>query len=110
MTIYYIVLATITAIVAAVVISAGKDEKAKPPIAGGYDLVAPNACFGAPPPKPTGAPLPPTAPAQPAAGGPSIDVKQSGEFVNLTNSQGTLSGKLRLTGDREPLKLTGDVK
>jgi Kef-type K+ transport system membrane component KefB len=112
MTIYYIVLATITAVVAAIVISTGKDDKAQPPIAGGYDLAAPNPCFGAAPPKPAGRPLPATAPAQPAPGGPSIDVKQSGEFVNLTNSQGTLGGKLRITGGKGkegPRKITGDV-
>ena len=28
--------------------------------------------------------------------GPSFDVKQSGQFVNLSNTQGTLGGKLRL--------------
>jgi Kef-type K+ transport system membrane component KefB len=105
MTIYYVVLAVITAVVAIVVISAGKDEKAQSSIAGGYDATGPAACLGAPPPKPTGAPLPATAPAQPAVIGPSFDVKQSGEFVNFTNSQNTLSGQLRLHDG----KLTGDV-
>src|SRR5215213_11212609 len=81
MTIYYVVLAAITAIVAVVVIAAGNDEKGQPSIAGGYDASAPNACLGKPPPKPTGAPLPSTAPTQPLVGGPSFDVKQSGEFV-----------------------------
>ena len=28
--------------------------------------------------------------------GPSFDVKQSGQFVNLSNTQGTVGGKLRL--------------
>src|SRR3954451_9726009 len=107
MTIYYAVLALLTAAVAAIVISAGHDEKAQPSIAGGYDAATPVACLGAPPPKPTGAPLPPTAPGQPAVNGPSFDVKQSGEFVNFTNSQNTLGGKLRLGKDG---KLTGDVK
>src|SRR5436305_1997413 len=105
MTIYYVVLAVITAVVAIVVLSAGKDEKAQPSIAGGYDATGPAACLGAPPPPPTGAPLPPTAPAQPAVLGPSFDVKQSGEFVNFSNTQGTLGGKLRLKNG----KLTGDV-
>ena len=112
MTIYYTILAAITAIVAIVVVSAGHDEKAQKPIAGGYDATAPNACLGATPPKPTGAPLPATAPAQPAVGGPSFDVKQSGQFVNFSNPQYTLGGKLRLhggTGDA-PRKLDGDVK
>src|SRR3954463_12654043 len=106
MTIYYAVLALVTAAVAAIVISAGHDEKAQPTIAGGYDAAAPVACLGPPPPKPAGAPLPPTAPGQPAVNGPSFDVKQSGEFVNFTNSQNTLGGKLRL---RDRGKLTGDV-
>ena len=102
---YYATLALITAAVAIVVFSAGKDEKAQQPIAGGYDAAAPNACLGPPPPPPSGRPLPPTAPAQPKAGGPSFDVKQSGQFVNLTNAQGNLGGQLRLKDGR----LTGDV-
>ena len=112
LTVYYVLLAAITAIVAIVVISAGQDKHAQPPIAGGYDASAPNPCLGPTPPKPTGAPLPITAPGQPAAGGPSFDVKQSGEFVNFTNSQNTLGGKLRLNGGKgkeTPRKLTGDV-
>jgi Kef-type K+ transport system membrane component KefB len=112
MTIYYVVLAVLTAVVAAVVISAGQDKKAQPSIAGGYDATTEVACLGAPPPKPTGKPLPPTAPAQPAVNGPSFDVKQSGEFVNITNTQSTVSGQLRETGggaSDAPRKLTGDV-
>jgi Kef-type K+ transport system membrane component KefB len=111
MTIYYVVLAAITAVVAVIVISAGKDEHAQKSVAGGYDATAPVACIGAPPPKPTGAPLPVTAPAQATVNGPSFDVKQSGEFVNLTNTQGTLSGPLRIEGGSGdgPRKLTGDV-
>jgi Kef-type K+ transport system membrane component KefB len=105
MTIYYVALAVITAVVAIVVISAGKDEKAQPSIAGGYDATGAVACLGAPPPPATGAPLPATAPTQPAVLGPSFDVKQSGEFVNFSNTQGTLGGKLRLKDG----KLTGDV-
>lgn len=105
MAVYYVVLAVITAVVAIVVFSSGKDEKAQPSIAGGYDATGVAACLGAPPPKPTGAPLPATAPTQPAVLGPSFDVKQSGEFVNFSNTQGTLSGKLRLKAG----KLTGDV-
>src|SRR5690242_7859636 len=83
MTVYYVVLALITAAVAAVVISAGHDEKARPSIAGGYDTRGPVACLG-----------------------PSFDVKQSGEFVNFTNNQSTVGGRLRLTAGG---KLTGDV-
>ncbi len=88
MTIYYVVLAAIVAVVAIVVISAGQDKKAQPSVAGGYDATGPVACLGAPPAKPTGAPLPSTAPSQPAVLGPSFDLKQSGEFVNFSNTQG----------------------
>src|SRR3954467_4131970 len=95
MTIYYAVLALLTAAVAAIVISAGHDEKAQPSIAGGYDARAPVPCLG---------PLPPGI-GSAAARGPSFDVKQSGEFVNFTNTQSTLGAKLRLKDG----KLTGDV-
>jgi Kef-type K+ transport system membrane component KefB len=81
--------------VTAVVISKGDDEHAQPSIAGGYDLVGENACFGPPPAQPKGRALPATAPAQPQPAGPSFDVKQSGQFVNFSNTQGTLGGKLR---------------
>src|SRR3954447_23083825 len=106
MTIYYAVLALLTAAVAAVVLSAGHDEKAQPSIAGGYDATTPVACLGAPPPKTAAPPLPATAPVQPSVNGPSFDVKQSGEFVNLSNSQSTLGGRLRLQGGG---RLSGDV-
>jgi Kef-type K+ transport system membrane component KefB len=111
LTIYYVVLALVTAAVAIVVISAGHDEKSQKPIAGGYDAIAPNACLGTPPPPPSGPPLPPTAPAQPQVGGPSFDVKQSGQFVNFTNTQGNLGAKLRLEGGEGsgPRNLSGDV-
>jgi Kef-type K+ transport system membrane component KefB len=105
LTIFYAFLAVVTAAVAIIVISAGKDEKAQPSIAGGYDAAAPNACLGAPLPPSSGPPLPPTAPAQPKPGGPSFDVKQSGQFVNFTNAQGNLGGKLRFKDGR----LTGGV-
>src|SRR4051812_13450754 len=106
MTIYYAVLGLLTAAVAAVVLSAGHDEKAQPSIAGGYDATAPVACLGAPPPKTAAPPLPSTAPVQPSVNGPSFDVKQSGQFVNLSNSQSTLGGRLRL---HDGGKLSGDV-
>src|SRR4051812_21896415 len=101
MTIYYAVLALVTAAVAAIVISAGHDEKAQPTIAGGYDARMPVPCLGPLPARPG-----PAAPGQASASGPSFDVKQSGEFVNFTNSQSTLGGRLRL---RDGGKLTGDV-
>ena len=92
---FYLVLAAISVAVVIVVIAVGGDEKALPSIAGGYAMKAPNACIG-PLPQPVGGqPLPPTAPAQPP---PSqlFNVLQSGQFVNLTNNQATLGGKLRL--------------
>ena len=90
----------------------GEDKKAQPSIAGGYDLQAPNDCFGTPPAPAAGKPLPATAPPQAAVAGPSFDVKQSGQFVNLSNTQGTLGGKLRLEEDANAdgsRPLDGDV-
>ena len=113
LTLYYIFLAVVVAAVAAIVFAAGEDEQAQPSIAGGYDLQGPNACFGDPPAPAPGEPLPPTAPPQSQVSGPSFDVKQSGQFVNLSNTQGTLGGKLRLeesssaSGARP---LSGDVE
>ena len=92
---FYVVLAAISVAVVIAVVLVGRNEKALPSIAGGYAMKAPNACMG-PVPQPVGGqPLPPTAPAQPP---PSqlFNVLQSGEFVNLTNNQATLGGKLRL--------------
>src|SRR3954453_2388272 len=113
MTIFYTFLAAITVAVVVIVIGAGKHEHAQKPIAGGYDAAGPGARRGAPPPPASGAPLPATAPASAAVLGPSFDVKQSGEFVNWSNPQGTLSGKLRIEGGAGsgdgPRKLTGDV-
>jgi Kef-type K+ transport system membrane component KefB len=113
MTIFYALLALVTAAVAAFAIAAGSDKEGQPSIAGGYDVAAPNACLGEPPPPPSGKPLPETAPAQAQVAGPSFDVKQSGEFVNISNVQGTLGGKLRLEGgegDEGPRRISGDVK
>jgi Kef-type K+ transport system membrane component KefB len=113
MTIFYIALAVITAVVAVIVISAGKDEKAQPTIAGGYDAGGPVACLGAPPPPPPGKKFPSTKPASAPVTGPSFDVKQSGQFVNFSNPQGTVSGQLRLEksdgGKTSARKLSGDV-
>ncbi|HEU0317805.1 MAG TPA: cation:proton antiporter, partial [Solirubrobacteraceae bacterium] len=101
--VFYAVLALVTAAVTIYVIDRGTGETAQPSIAGGYDLSAPNPCFGKTPVAPAGAPLPPSAPAQPVAAGPQFDVQQSGQFVNLSNIQKTLGGKLRL----QPQKLAG---
>jgi Kef-type K+ transport system membrane component KefB len=109
---FYAFLAAAVAAVALVVVKEGEDEKAQPSIAGGYDLAAPNGCIG-PPPAPTkGQPLPPTAPPQPLVRGPLFDVEQSGQFVNLSNTQDTLGGKLRLKEEPRPdgsRVLSGDV-
>jgi Kef-type K+ transport system membrane component KefB len=109
---FYVLLAAAVTAVAIVVVNKGEDEKAQPSIAGGYDLAAPNSCLGAPPPPAKGRPLPSTAPPQPLVGGPSFDVKQSGQFVNLSNVQDTLGAKLRLKEDPRPdgsRTLSGDV-
>ena len=105
--IYYALLVLAVTIVTIFVVQAGEDEKAQPSIAGGYDVEAPNACLGATPKPPPGKQLPPEAPPAPKAAGPSFDVKQSGQFVNLSNIQGTLGGKLRLGRGKS---LTGDVE
>src|SRR2546423_14645022 len=99
--IFYVILAVITAAGVILVINQGKDEKAQPRIAGGYDAAAPTPCLGKTPP-PTGAPLPPTAPAQPAEARPSFDGKQSGQFVKHPNAQNTLCGKHRLQKTKGP--------
>jgi Kef-type K+ transport system membrane component KefB len=107
----YVVLGVLTVVVASVVIAKGQDEHPQPAVAGGYDATAPNSCLAAaaPPAKPVD--YPSTAPAQPAPAGPSFDVKQSGQFVNLSNVQGTLGGKLRLKEGKgsAPRRLTGTV-
>ncbi|MFZ0040137.1 MAG: cation:proton antiporter, partial [Solirubrobacteraceae bacterium] len=71
-------------------------EHPLPVIAGGYNSSAPNSCLGSVPPPVGGAPLPSTAPAQAPVAGPQFNLLQSGEFVDINNSQGTLSGHLKL--------------
>jgi Kef-type K+ transport system membrane component KefB len=93
---FYGFLVAISVAVVVVVVDAGRNEKAEPVIAGGYTASAPAACLGAVSPPVGGARLPKTAPAQPPPSGPAFNVNQSGQFVNLTNNQGTLSGQLRL--------------
>ena len=80
---FYAVLAIAVAIVAALVISAGEDETAQPPIAGGYDVAG----------------------RAPASARPSMS-SQSGQFVNLDNADGTVGGQLGFEDGR----LTGDVE
>ena len=94
--VFYAVLAVVTAAVTIYVVDRGTGEKAQPSIAGGYDTAGANPCLGKTPVAPAGAPLPASAPAQPVASGPQFDVQQSGQFVNISNIQGTLGGKLRL--------------
>jgi len=79
-----------------VVIKKGADEKPQPVIAAGYDASAPNPCLGEPARPAKAVTLPSTAPAQAPPSGPSFDLKQSGQFVDISNPQATLSGKLRL--------------
>jgi Kef-type K+ transport system membrane component KefB/nucleotide-binding universal stress UspA family protein len=78
----YVVMAVAVAIVATVVIAAGQDLSPERSIAGGYDLDRPDPCVG-----------------------PGLDLRQSGEFVNVENAEGTISGSLRDKNGR----LTGDV-
>ena len=110
--VFYAILAVIGVAVVVFVVSKGGNEKAQPSIAGGYTLAAASPCIG-PVPKPAGGiPLPPTAPTQVPAAGPSFNVLQSGQFVNFTNNQNTLGGQLRLSEQTLPgnsHRLTGTV-
>src|SRR5690349_4821376 len=93
---FYAIIAVVGVAVVIFVISKGGNEKAQPSIAGGYTLASASPCIG-PVPKPAGGvPLPPTAPTQVPAAGPSFNLLQSGQFVNFTNNQNTLGGQLRL--------------
>ena len=94
---FYLITAAISAVVVALVINSGQGEKAQPVIAGGYLASAPNACLGPVPKPPGGIPLPATAPAQKPALGPSFNILQSGQFVNINNNAYTLGGQLRLS-------------
>jgi hypothetical protein len=78
----YVVMAVAVAVVATVVFTAGQDLSPEKAIAGGYDLESPDSCLGD-----------------------TFDLRQSGEFVNIENADGSLSGSLRNEGG----KLTGDV-
>src|SRR6201999_1823066 len=110
--VFYVILAAIAVVVVIFVVDRGKNEKAQPQIAGVYQSAALNSCIG-PAPKPVGGqPLPATAPTQVPAPGPTFNVLQSGQFINFTNNQGTLGGKLRLHNEalaNGGKKLTGDV-
>ncbi|MGA2163468.1 MAG: cation:proton antiporter [Solirubrobacteraceae bacterium] len=109
---FYAILAALSLVVVLVVIDKGGSEKAPPAIAGGYVASAPSGCLGPAPTPVGGAPLPATAPTQLPPPGPAFSVSQSGQFVNLTNSQRTLGGQLRLKPGVTPAgahRLTGTV-
>jgi hypothetical protein len=78
----YVVMAVAVAVVATVVFTAGQDLSPEKSIAGGYDLESPDPCIGD-----------------------TFDLRQSGEFVNIENADGSLGGSLRNEGGN----LTGDV-
>jgi Kef-type K+ transport system membrane component KefB len=99
---FYAIMGVIGVAVVILVVDKGGSEKALPSIAGGYSASAANPCLGPVPKAPGGTPLPASAPAQTAATGPSFNVLQSGEFVNFTNNQNTLGGKLRLKDTKLP--------
>jgi Kef-type K+ transport system membrane component KefB len=107
----YVVLIAVVVAGAVLLIDRGNSEQALPSIAGQYSLSAPNLCFGAPPPAPTGAPLPSTAPPQPPRVGGSFQLQQSGAFVDLSSPTDSLGGQLTLhaasRGQRN--RLTGTV-
>jgi K+:H+ antiporter len=96
MAVFYAIVAAITVAVVVIVVGHGSGEKAQPVIAGGYNATAANSCLGPTAKPPGGLPLPVTAPAQPKPSGPAFNIQQSGQFVNIANNQGTLSGHLRL--------------
>ena len=110
---FYLILAAITVAVVIVVVDKGADKKAQPAIAGGYDATGPVPCLGAVPAMiPWKSPLPATAPGQPVVAGPSFDLVQSGQFVNISNAPKTLGGQLRLHKGTAPgggKLLTGTV-
>jgi Kef-type K+ transport system membrane component KefB len=83
LTIFYVALFAAGAIIAALSFAAGEGEEAATPIAGGYTLESESACLGE-----------------------GFDLKQSGQFVNVTNPDETVSGSLRLDEDG---RLTGEV-
>ena len=78
----YTVMAVLVTVVFVIVIAEGEDREPQPGIAGGYDVIGENACLGA-----------------------KFDVRQSGQYVNLDNTKGTLGGQLEF----DEGELTGDV-
>ncbi len=80
--IYYTFLIAVTAAVVAVVLISGSGKHAEASVAGGYDVTSGTACLGA-----------------------KTILVQSGRFVSISNTQGTLGGQLTLKRGR----LTGSV-
>ena len=83
MAIYYTILVALTAAVVVTVIVAGHSKHGEPTLAGGYDVSAGTACLGG-----------------------KADFTQSGRFVSISNTQGTLAGDLTVKHGH----LTGTVK
>ncbi len=109
---FYAILIALSVVVVLAVIDKGGGEQAPPAIAGGYVASAPSSCLGPAPAPVGGTPLPATAPTQLPPPGPAFSINQSGQFVNLTNSQRTLGGQLRLEPGGTPAgahRLTGTV-
>ncbi len=79
--IFYATLVAVLGAVTAFVVVAGHDKEASPSIAGGYDVRAPDPCFGG-----------------------AFEVKQSGQYVTIVATGGA-GGKLRLQDGRA----TGNV-
>jgi len=75
--VHYAVLALVTAGVAVFVFTSGAGKHAQKQIAGGYDVSTATACLG-----------------------PKIELAQSGQFVTISNTQSTLSGKLKWVNGR----------
>ena len=84
--IFYPTLAVIAAVVVAIAVSAGQGVDPQKSIAGGYDASGSAIAL--------------------TCLGPKVDVKQSGQFVSLTNTLSTLGGALKVKDGH----LTGDVK
>ena len=88
LTVFYVALALLTVGASVTVLHAGRDEDPQPSIAGVYEPNEPSPCLG------------------------GFSVRQSGQFANLTNQQGTIGGELRMSaGPPGPVQeLTGSVR
>jgi Kef-type K+ transport system membrane component KefB len=75
--VHYAVLALVTAGVAVFVFTTGANKHAQRQIAGGYNVSAATKCLGA-----------------------KVELAQSGQFVTISNTQSTLSGKLKWVNGR----------